>query len=71
MQKVAERLSILNMSQGARNEYLKYNKEIATYKDAIGTAKEEGMAEGVEIGIEQGIQRRGIEQGHGKGDTAS
>jgi predicted transposase/invertase (TIGR01784 family) len=57
MQKVADRLNILNMSQGTRNEYLKYNKEIATYKDAIGTAKEAGIAEGLEIGIEQGMQK--------------
>jgi predicted transposase/invertase (TIGR01784 family) len=61
MQKVANRLNILNMSQGARNEYLKYNKEIATYKDAIGTAKEAGIAEGVEIGMQQGMQK-GIQQ---------
>ena len=66
MAKVAERLSILNMSQGARNEYFKYNKEIATYKDAIGTAKEEGISEGMEIGREQGIEQ-GIEQGMQQG----
>jgi hypothetical protein len=41
MQKVAERLNILNRSQGARNEYLKYKEvENSTYQipSKVGTS---------------------------------
>lgn len=48
MQKVAEKLSILHMTQAERDEYLYYRKEVATFKDASEFQFDKGKAEGLD-----------------------
>ncbi len=62
MSKVAARLSILNMTTEMRNEYINYNKQIATYNDAIDTAEQKGLEKGIKEGLEKGI-KEGLEKG--------
>ena len=46
MNKVAQRLSILRMTEEERDEYYKYIKDVATYKDAVDTAESKGREKG-------------------------
>ncbi len=55
MHLVAEKLSILKMDTEMRNEYLNYKKVIHTYKDAIDTATDKGVARGRAEGRNEGL----------------
>jgi predicted transposase/invertase (TIGR01784 family) len=55
--KIAEKLSILKMDENERNAYIRYQKDVVTYNDAIETALWDGVREGLERGIEQGLEQ--------------
>jgi predicted transposase/invertase (TIGR01784 family) len=62
MQKVAERLNMLNMTQAMRNEYFYYIKQVTDYEGPLEAAEEKGIEIGFEEGFDKGKQQ-GIKQG--------
>ena len=56
MQKVAQRLNILKMSNAERNIYDSYIMESMKGRDYLVSAEERGRGEGIQIGKEEGIQ---------------
>jgi predicted transposase/invertase (TIGR01784 family) len=61
MQKVAQRLNILKMSNAERNIYDSYIMESMKGRDYLVSAKEQGRAEGIQIGKEERMQLAKIE----------
>jgi hypothetical protein len=54
MAKVAQRLSVIKMSDEERAEYFKYLKEVVHSQDVLAASRAEGKAEGEAIGLEKG-----------------
>ena len=61
MQKVAQRLNILKMSNAERNIYDSYIMESMKGRDYLVSAEERGRGEGIQIGKEEGMQLAKIE----------
>jgi predicted transposase/invertase (TIGR01784 family) len=57
MQKVAERLNMLNMTQAMRNEYFYYIKQVADYEGPLEAAEERGEARGEAKGEARGFKK--------------
>ena len=66
MEKLAQRLSVLNMSESERNDYVKYMKQIVSLQDVMDTAQEQSWVAGMEKGLEKG-REEGLEEGLQKG----
>lgn len=62
MEKVAQKLSILKMSESERTEYSYYLKKLYSDRDELAAATNRGIEQGMAKGIKQGI-KQGIEQG--------
>ena len=72
MQKVAQRLNILKMSNAERNIYDSYIMESMKGRDYLVSAEERGRGEGIQIGKEEGIQigkEEGIQIGKAEGEA--
>ena len=54
MSKVYERLAVLKMDSDERNVYFRYLKDAVSAQDTLNAAKEEGIAMGMEKGMEKG-----------------
>jgi predicted transposase/invertase (TIGR01784 family) len=69
IQKVRERLDILKMSPQERAAYERYLRNRVNEREAIETAKTDGLEEGLQKGLEEGL-RKGRQEGRQEEKTA-